>query len=134
MKTDPNYVSKNFRKIPHPEQEISLYWPNISKDVRHLTDLQTNMKFVTIWERCTKIPGMSPKNSRKIFHPEQEIYLYLSNFRKEVDQLTDWQTYKNLKCLANSVQTYQECLQKNSERYLIQNRRYPYIGLISVRK
>ena len=69
-------MSKNFRKRSHPEQEISLYWPNISKDVRQLTDLQTNMKFVTIWERCTNIQGMSPKNSRKIFHPEQEISLY----------------------------------------------------------
>ena len=80
---------KNFRKIYHPEQEIFLYWPNFSKKVRQPIDLETNMKFVTIWKKWTNIPGMSPKNSRKIFHPKQEIYLYFSNFRKEVSQLTD---------------------------------------------
>ena len=37
---------------------------------------------------------MSQKNVKKISHQEQEISLYLSNFSKEVSQLTDWQTYK----------------------------------------
>ena len=34
----------------------------------------------------------------------------------------------------NSVEIPKECLHKVSERYLIQNKRYTYIGLISVRK
>ena len=82
------------------------------------------------WDFHTLIP----KNSGKTFHPEQEISLHFSNFRKEVSQLTDWQTYKKLNSFGNGVQTSQECLKKVSERYLIQNLGYPYIDLISVKK
>ena len=46
---------------------------------------------------CKNIPGISPKKIRKISHPDLEISLYLSNFSKEVSQLTDWQTYKKFK-------------------------------------
>ena len=72
---------------------------------------------------------MSTKKFRKISHSEQEISKDLSYYSKETIQLKDWQTYKNLKLFGNGVQTSQECLEKLSERYLIQNRRYPYIGL-----
>ena len=37
---------------------------------------------------------MSPENFRKTSLPELQISLYLSNFRKEEGQITDWQTYK----------------------------------------
>ena len=66
---------KIFRKISYPEQDISLYWPNISKFAKQLTDLETYKKFVIIWKQCTNISGMSPNYFRKIFHPEQEISL-----------------------------------------------------------
>ena len=36
---------------------------------------------------------MSEKKFRKISHPEQDIFLHLSNFSNEVSQLTDLQTY-----------------------------------------
>ena len=87
-------MSPKIRKISHPEQEIFLYLSNFSKKVSQLTYWQTYKKFVTIWNKCTNIPGMPPKNFRKISHPELEISLYLSNFSKKVSQLTDWQTYK----------------------------------------
>ena len=84
---------------------------------------------------------MSPKKFRKISHPELEISLNLSNFSKKVSQLTDRQTGRQEtdrladthESFGSSIQTFQESLQKISERYLIQNRRYLYIGLISVR-
>ena len=72
---------------------------------------------------------MSPNRFKKISHPDLEISLYLSNFGKEVSQLTDWQTYKKFPDLfGTSVQTSQESLQKNSERFIIQNQRYLYIS------
>ena len=37
---------------------------------------------------------MSPKDSRKVYHPELEIPIYLSNFSKEIRQITDQHTYK----------------------------------------
>ena len=42
--------------------------------------------------------------------------------------------YRNLQLFRKSVETSQECLQKFSEREITQDRRYSYIGLISVRK
>ena len=41
-------------------------------------------------EKCQICQGKSPKKFRKISHPELEISPYLSNFSKEVRQLTDW--------------------------------------------
>ena len=84
---------KNFRNISHPEQKISIYWPNFSKYVSQLKDWQTYKKFVGIWKKCTNISGMSPKSFRNISHAEQEISPYMSNFSKEVSQLMDSQTY-----------------------------------------
>ena len=80
---------KKLRKISHPEQEIFLYWPYLSKEASQLTHKQTSMKLVTIWEQCKNIPGMSTKIFRKIFHPEQEKSLHLCNFSKKVSQLRD---------------------------------------------
>ena len=80
---------KIFRKVTHPELEISLYLSNFSKEVRQLTDWQTYKEFRIIWNLCRKIPGMSPKDFRKISHPELEISLYLFNFNNRVSQLTD---------------------------------------------
>ena len=62
-----------FRKISLPELEISLYLYNFSKEVSQLTDLQIYKKFRIIWNKCTNIPGMSPKKFRKISYPELEI-------------------------------------------------------------
>ena len=42
---------------------------------------------------------MSPKIFRKTSYPEEDISLYLSNFNKEVCQLTDWQTYKKFRII-----------------------------------
>ena len=81
-----------------------------------------------------KLPrNVSKKFQKYISSKTGDIHIF-AYFSKETRQLTDWQTYKNLNLFGNGVQTYQECLQKVSERYIIQNRRYPYIGLISVRK
>ena len=85
---------KIFRNVSHPGQEISLYWPNFIMEVSQLMDLQTYKKFRIIWIHCENIAGKPPKKFRKISHQEQEISPYLSNFSKEVRQLTDWQTYK----------------------------------------
>ena len=63
-----------------------------------------------------------------------EISPYLSNFSKEAtNEQTDRQT-RNVAGFGNSVQISMKCLTKISGRYIIQNRRYPYICLISVRK
>ena len=97
----PGMSPKIFRKIPHPELEISQYLCNFSKKVSQITDWQTYKKFRIIWNKCTNIPGMPPKNFRKISDPELEISLYLSNFSKEVSQLTDWQTYKKFRIIWN---------------------------------
>ena len=62
-------------------------------------DWQTYKKFVIICNYCTNIPGMSPKDFRKISHPELDISLYLPNLDKEVSQPTDWKTYKKFKII-----------------------------------
>ena len=85
----PRMCLRNFRKISHPELEIFHYLYNFSSKVSQLTDRQTYKKFRIIWKQCTNIPGMSPKNFRKISHPELEISLNLCNFSKEAGQLTD---------------------------------------------
>ena len=63
---------KIFRKISHPEQEISLYLYNFSKEVSQLTDRQTYKiflfiwkykKLVRIWKKCKNISGMSEKEN-----------------------------------------------------------------------
>ena len=41
-------------------------------------------------EKCQICQGKSPKNFRKISHLELELSPSLSNFSKEVRQLTDW--------------------------------------------
>ena len=74
---------------------------NFSKEVSQITDWQTHKNFRIIWYKCTNIPGMPPKNFRKISHPEVEISLYLSIFSKKVRQLTDWQTYKKFRIIWN---------------------------------
>ena len=92
---------KYFRKMAHSGPEICLYLSNLSKEVSQLTDWQTYKKFRIIRKWCNNIPGMSLKNFRKISHPELEISLHLSNFSKEVSQLTDWQTYKKTRIIEN---------------------------------
>ena len=82
----------------------------------------------------TNITGMSPKNFRKISHLELETFLYLSNFSKKITQLTDWQTNKKFVIIWKKCTNIPGMSQIISGRSLIQNRRYPYICLISVRK
>ena len=108
----PRNVSINFRKISHPELEISLYQPNFSKRVSQQTDWQSYKKIWIIWNWCTNISGMSPKSFRNISHPELEISLYLCNCRKEVSQLTDWQTYKNFRIIWSLPANIPEMSQK----------------------
>ena len=109
----PGMSPKDSRKICHPELEIFLYLSNFSKEVSQLTDWQTKNKFRTIWNQCTNIPGMSPKNFRKISSPELEISLYLSNFIKEVSQLADGQTYKKSENIWNYCRNVQGMSPKN---------------------
>ena len=116
--------------MTHPELEISLYLSNFSKEVHQLTDWQTYKKFRIIWKWCNNIPGMSPKFFRKISHSGPEICLYLSNFSKEVSQLTGRQAATNFEGFRNSLQTFQICHQKISERYLIQNQGYKQMKLV----
>ena len=69
-------------------------------------------------------PGMSPENSKKIAHLELEISKdNLTSVRKWDNEQTDRHT-RNLEFFGTCVRTSQECLQKISERYLIQNQRY----------
>ena len=125
---------ENFRKIFLPELEISLYLYIFSKEVSQLTDWQTYMNVGIIQNKCTNIPGMPPKKFRKISHPELELSLYLSNFSKKVSQLADWQTYKKFRIIWYLCANIPKMSPKIAERYLIQNWRYPYICLLSVRK
>ena len=77
---------------------------------------------------------MSQKIFKYISHLEVEITPYLSNFSEE---LTNYQTdghTRNSKLLGTSEPTSRECLQKKSERCLIQKVRDPHICLISVGK
>ena len=67
---------------------------------------------------------MSPENLRNLAHPELEIStLNIISVRKLGNEQTDIHT-RNLKLFGTSVGTSHECLQKISERYLIQNQRY----------
>ena len=72
---------KDSRKIFHPE----------STDIFEFQVRKSEL-FVFIVKAFKEIL----KKIRKISHSELEIYLYQPNFRKEVSQLTDLQTYKNL--------------------------------------
>ena len=85
---------KNFKKMSHPELDILLYLYNFSKEESQSIDWEAYKKFRIIFNCCTNIAGMSPKNLGKFSHPELEISLHLSNFSKEVSQLTDCQTFK----------------------------------------
>ena len=69
---------KSFRKISHLDLQISLYWPNFSKEVSSLTDKQTYTKFSIILNKCANIIGMPPKTTQKISHSELDISLNLS--------------------------------------------------------
>ena len=76
------------------------------------------------FHKCKNIPGMSPENLKKIAHLELEISKdNLISVRKGDNEQTDRHT-RNLKLFGTSVQTSQGCLQKISERYIIQNQRY----------
>ena len=90
---------QNVRDISHQEQEISLYLSNFSKEVSQTTDWQTCNNFRIICKKSKNILGMSPKNFRKISHSELEICLDMSNFSKEVSQLTDRQTHKKFRII-----------------------------------
>ena len=92
------------------------------------------------------ILGMSPNSFRKIFEksrkmgkipfyglsdnygPELELTLYFSNFSKEVSQQETIRHTSNSDLFGNSVPTSQECLQKISERYIIQKRGIPILA------
>ena len=65
------------------------------------TDTHTKNSELFGWNQCTNISGISQKTSRKISYPELEISLCLSNFSKEISQLTDWQTYKKFRIIWN---------------------------------
>ena len=56
-------------------------------------------KICNFWILCRNIPSMSPKSFQKVYHPKQEINLYLSDFSKKVSQLTDWQAYKKIRII-----------------------------------
>ena len=67
---------------------------------------------------------MSPENLKKIAQPELEISnVKLILVRKGGNEQTERHTI-NLKLFGTSVQTSRQCIQKISERYLIQNQRY----------
>ena len=97
----PGMSPKNFRNISHPELNICLHLSHISKEVSKQTDWQTYKKLRIIWKWCNNISVMSPKNFRNVSHSGPEIFLNLSNFSKEVSQLTDWQTYKKFQIIWN---------------------------------
>ena len=82
-------IKKKFRKISHPEMEMSPYLSNFSKEVSKKADQQTHKKFRIICIHCKNITGKPPKKFRKISHPELEISPYEPNFSKQVSQLTD---------------------------------------------
>ena len=129
-KNIPGMFLKKIKKITLPDEEIYLYFPNFSKEVSQQKDRKTYKKFVIIGKLCTNILGISQKKFRKIYHPGQDISLYLPNFSNEVSQLTDWQTYKQFVIIGQWRQHIHGMFQKKSEKYIIQDRRYPYIGLI----
>ena len=73
----------NFRKISHPELDLSLYLSSFSKEVSQLTDWQTYKKYRIIWKWCNNIPGMSPKKSERYLNENQRYpYICLISVRK----------------------------------------------------
>ena len=62
---------------------------------------------------------MPPKNFRKMSDPELEIYLYLSNFSKEIGQLTDIQEICSTWTLMieSRVATYQISESQHQHRF-----------------
>ena len=90
----PGMSPKKFRKIFYSELEIFQYLCNFSKKVSQIAEWQTYKKIRIVWNKCTNIQVMSPKNFRKISYLELKISLYYHNFSKEVSQLTNRQTYK----------------------------------------
>ena len=106
----PRNLSKKIQiHIDHPEQEISLFLYNFSKEVSKIIDWKTYKKFVTI---CINIPVMPPENLRKLAHSELEISKdNLISVRKWGNDQTDRHT-RNLKLFVTNVHTSQECLQK----------------------
>ena len=70
-------------------------------------------KFEVVYQH----PRIVSKKFRKVSHPELEIFLYLSNFSKDVSQQTDWQTYKKFESYGTSVQRSQEYIQNSLGRY-----------------
>ena len=94
MLKHPRNASKKFQKNVSSRTGDIPIWPNYSKEVSKLKDWQTKKKFVTIWEKCKDIPGMFLSNFRNISNPGLDISLHFSNFSKEVNQQTYWQTYK----------------------------------------
>ena len=67
---------------------------------------------------------MSPENFEKISHPELDISKdNLISVRKLGNEQTD-RHKRFLELFGTSVRTSKECLQKISERYLIQNQSY----------
>ena len=79
---------RNFRKISHPELELSLYLYNISKEVSQLIRLTDLQEFQNYLELACQHTRNVKKNS-EISHPEQDISLYMSNFSEEVSQLME---------------------------------------------
>ena len=96
VKKYPRNVSKNMKKIYLLQNWRYPYTSLFQQENKPTSDWQTYKNFWIIWNWPANIPEMSWKNLRKISHPELEITLYLYNFSKEVSQITDLQTYKNL--------------------------------------
>ena len=73
---------------------------------------------------------MSPENLKKIAHLELDISKDNQiSVRKWDNEQTDRHT-RILEFFGTSVGTFQECLQKISERYIIQNQSYKQIKLV----
>ena len=101
-----------------------------SKEVSQLTDWETYKKFRIICINCRFIPGRPPKIFRKTSHAKIEISLkYLILVSNSANQQADRHT-RNSEWFGNSLQTFQECLQKIWERYLIQNQSYKWMKLV----
>ena len=94
------------------------------------------------WSR--HVPGMTATFEAEGTYPLDQVDSVLKiaepwiktcwiSLRMHANYQTDRHT-KISELFGTSVQTSQECLQKISERYIIQNWRYPYIYQISVRK
>ena len=70
------------------------------------------MKFIISWNKCTNIPGMPPRNFRKIYHTELEISLYLSNLSNEVANYQTDRHTKNSELFGTSVPMSRTVLKK----------------------